>query len=338
MNNFEYLSMINPAIVKHEDKGYLLYIPANYDLHQSIYLIITEKLLPDYNGKEVSKFFSEENNQDILVLGEDYLISSTLSQVMEEVDENFVIEDLVDEDLNITDKFEMINSTISTIQRYYKLNILKQSSYSEEDIINFASTFATIILDYAEVQNTTTIWNTIYMHVLQWLQNSQNDTAMTLMNLIFSGKVTVQNQTLSNCGCTKNVDGTSLNNVSCYDMYIEALRSWVATMFGDLNFYYDWFFVSTGDETNEPNEEMIDMLIAIIEELKKLNLTMKNENSGLHNCGCIDKTLDVSYIGVLDNYIKVLNFVKNCKIEENKNKIQTWGKEFGQILPNLIFS
>ena len=109
-------------------------------------------------------------------------------------------------------------------------------------------------------------------------------------------------------------------------------------MFGDLNFYYDWFFVSTGEDTNEPNEEMIDMLIELIEELKKLNLSLKNDTSRLHNCGCVDKTLDVSYVSILDNYIKVLNFVKECKIEENSNKIKTWGAEFGGILPNLIFS
>lgn len=336
LNNFNYIKFINPAIVKHNRLGYVLYLPDASDIKKSMYLKITEKLFKDYKGKELVKFFRDNDMSDF-ILGTDYYVSQSMAQDMNIENEEYILEDLIDEDFEIVDSFEQVNTTVENIQRLFLSNELNSLEFNEEDVLNFASTFSTILLDYAEVQNQNTIYNTIYKYVLEWLQNGQSDNVMSFMNLIFSGNVTVTNSGLTNCGCNKSIDNSS-STISCYNAYIEALKSWVATMFGDLNFYYDWMFVTIADEENEPNEELIDMLINLIEELKKLNLSLNTDNSRLHNCGCLDKTIDTSYITILDNFIKVLNFVKTCQIEQNTNKIKLWGSQFGGILPNLMFA
>ena len=40
---------------------------------------------------------------------------------------------------------------------------------------------------------------------------------------------------------------------------------------------------------------------------------------------------------IIENYIKVLNWVKNNQIDENKNKIYIYGKQFAEIFPLLSF-
>lgn len=335
INNFNYIRLIRPGIVKHNELGYMLYVTDPKNIKNSIYIIITEKLFKEYNGKELVNFFNNEDNSEF-ELGTDYYVSKSMAQDMD-IPEEYVLDDLVDEDFEIADSFEIVNTSVENIQRLFLSNELNGMTFNEEEVMSFASTFATLLLDYSELQNPNNIYNTIYKHVLEWLQNNQTDNAMTLLNLIFGGKVTVINGKLSNCGCSSSSE-SSTSSISCYDAYIEALNSWVATMFGDLNFYYDWFFVSTNDEENEPNEEMIDMLISLIEELKLMKLSLDNDSSRLHNCGCLENTIDTSYIDILNNYIKVLNFIKNCQIEQNTNKIKLWGKEFGGILPKLMFS
>lgn len=52
-------------------------------------------------------------------------------------------------------------------------------------------------------------------------------------------------------------------------------------------------------------------------------------NSGAAGC---------TYYSIIDNYIKVLNWVKNNEIDENKNKIYIYGKQFAEIFPLLNFS
>ena len=335
INNFNYIKFMSPGIVKHNELGYMLYVTDPTNIKKALYIVITEKLFKEYNGEELVKFFRDGDKSEF-ELGTDYYISNSMANDMD-ISEEYILDDLVDEEFDMTDSFEIVNVSVENIHRLFLSNELNGMTFNEEEVMSFASTFATLLLDYSEIQNQNNIYNTIYRHVLEWLQNNQNDNAMTMLNLIFGGKVTVINGKLSNCGCTSSSEN-STSSISCYDAYIEALNSWVATMFGDLNFYYDWFFVSTNDEENEPNEEMIDMLISLIEELKLLNLNMKNDNSRLHNCGCLDNIVDTSYIDILNNYIKVLNFVKNCQIEQNTNKIKLWGKEFGGILPKLMFN
>lgn len=323
--------------MKHSKLGYILYIPTAENISKSIYLKLTDKLMPEYDGRELIKFF-KLNDASEFILGEDWFVSKSLANDLNIDNEEYIIDDYVDDWFYESNELIKVNSTIENIQHYYMLNILLNSSFTEDEIYNFASSFATIIIDYSEKQNNSTLTNTIYNHVLTWLQNGQNDTAMTLMNMIFSGKVSITtNSSLSNCGCSTSSDSIN-TSVSCYDMYIEALKTWISSMFGDTGFYYDWFFINSGDETNEPNETMIDALIELIELLKQINLNIDNNYSRIHNCGCIDKSLDTSYISILNNYIKVLSFIKECKIEENTNKIKTWGTEFGQILPKLIFN
>ena len=57
---------------------------------------------------------------------------------------------------------------------------------------------------------------------------------------------------------------------------------------------------------------------------------------------CVDILSNVnvdncSYYTIIENYIKVLNWVKNNQIDENKNKIYIYGKQFAEIFPLLSF-
>ena len=63
--------------------------------------------------------------------------------------------------------------------------------------------------------------------------------------------------------------------------------------------------------------------------------------SGTDNCSDLygnSGAAGCSYYSIIENYIKVLNWVKNNEIDENKNKIYIYGKQFAEIFPLLNFN
>ena len=154
-----------------------------------------------------------------------------------------------------------------------------------------------------------------------------------------------------------------IDTASCIDKYKAAMYQWLIQMLSDNNFYCCWMFTENEelDESN-PNTLLIDMLIQLLEEFLALGIDLSNlgkTSTSACNCGHTNKyngyknnsndcsdllnnningsLNNCSNYGIIANYIKVLKWVRNNEIEENKNKIYIYGKQFAEIFPLLNF-
>ena len=114
------------------------------------------------------------------------------------------------------------------------------------------------------------------------------------------------------------------------------------------------------DNITIPDEELIDNLIELLTEFLNANYDLSNLKGCKSACNCghskkyfSNKTTgdcadimnngigvnvdNCSYYTIIENYIKALNWVKNNQIDENKNKIYVYGKQFAEIFPLLNF-
>ena len=152
---------------------------------------------------------------------------------------------------------------------------------------------------------------------------------------------------------------TDDSNSDCIVSYQNNMKALMIQMLSDPQFYCDWFNIDLGDDTQQliPNEVLCDALINLIKALIGLEYDINTGSSNnSFSCGhmykggkCPNSELDnySNYINdgsnncgpykILNNYIKVLEWVKNGEIKTNINKIKIYGKEFGELLPNLIF-
>ena len=105
-------------------------------------------------------------------------------------------------------------------------------------------------------------------------------------------------------------------------------------MLSDKEFYCDFFYIE-----NKPIVDLIDNLIRLITEFKTLGYNISFDDSNKTHCGCSELSKDngTCNYNILDNYIQVLIWVKECKIEENANKIKIYGEQFAELLPKLQF-
>ena len=104
-------------------------------------------------------------------------------------------------------------------------------------------------------------------------------------------------------------------------------------MLGDVEFYCSWMFDDTAVK-----DDLIGYLKYLILRLKDKGFTLLT-NTGGFNCPCptANSINDDRNYKILDNYIKVLDFVTQCNIKPNVNKIKLWGSQFGELLPKLYF-
>ena len=160
-------------------------------------------------------------------------------------------------------------------------------------------------------------------------------------------------------------DLVPVDTATCIDKYKAAIYQWLIQMLSDTGFYCSWMFMTLSDEDNDniniPNDELLDKLIKLLTEFLNANYDLSNLKGCKSACGCghtkkyfsNNKTGDCadllsndigvnvdncSYYSIIENYIKVLNWVKNNEIDENKNKIYIYGKQFAEIFPLLNFN
>lgn len=314
MKNIDFLSKINALVYKESSGNYYVKIPfveydanesylSNYD--KSLYIKLTNNFL---NGEDLEYFiFSKDGTYEFLESGD--------FENKESFDYNY---------------FTLINNIVGI-------------EFVEEDILQAYKTFAIILQDYAYVTDVSLLTQ-IYKKIIEYFANGKYDSTIAAMKLLLES--TTYNYTsttnYTNCGCnsgnSQSISSTGLNteNISCADAYLNAILLYVKQMFGDLNFYYNFFFIENGD----PNEDMINALILLLEkvlELLKNNYNLLPNKSNKH-CLCVElEDSTISIQNIILNYIKVLNWVKNCEIEENSNKIKIYGETFGEIFPNLYF-
>ena len=104
-------------------------------------------------------------------------------------------------------------------------------------------------------------------------------------------------------------------------------------MLGDVEFYCSWMFDDTAVK-----DDLIGYLKYLILRLKDRGFTLSKGDYGF-GCPCptANSINDEKNYKILDNYIKVLDFISQCNIKPNVNKIKLWGSQFGELLPKLYF-
>lgn len=267
------------------------------------------------------------------------------------------------------------NNDIDNLEYYMFKNKLLSFEFSEDELLSLNSTFMKLIQKNTSFTEYNIGKNAIYKAVIDFYANGQYDEATVLMNTIFNGTLTTT-ATTSSCGCgTQSTCASSISSSStgintgteivpvdtatCIDMYKAAMYQWLIQMLSDTDFYCCWMFnVDEETDESEPNEVLLDNLIKLLEEFLALGLDLSNlGNTSKSVCGCghskkynvnsankdCSDLLNNSGIGgcsnynIILNYIKALKWVKNNEIEENKNKIYIYGKQFAEIFPLLNF-
>lgn len=321
MTNIEFLNYINTKIVKHIGTNeYFAYVGAiyGYDEEHSydngMMFKINSDLINDvYSVEEIVK--TKEPNE--------YTHEPTLTE--------------------INDGLFNIYKPIKEIDlRLYKLkNDINTYQYTEYELNNFTSSFMRLIQTYGNFanDNMNTTKNQIYKRVIDFYANGQYDETLTNLTLLLKSEnyKYTETSTMSMCGCQES--SSSQNGLllstdgDCSTVYQNAMFLYLKQMFADLDFYYDFFH-----NEGEPIEDLIDNLIRLIEEFKTLGYDLSFSINKSH-CGCSQLTKDNGSCNynILDNYIRVLNWIKKCEIEENSNKIKIYGEQFAELLPKLQF-
>ena len=235
------------------------------------------------------------------------------------------------------DLFNTNNKDMANLAYFYGKNLLINNTFNDDDLNNIPKSFFRIILKHAVAQNYyTNINNQIYHMVMKYWANSGMDEVSTGINLILSSLYTTNTQT--GCGCDVQSASTSPNNLTCKDMYDEAMLKYLKQMLGDINYYNDWFFIPVEGQCPMPNDVMIDLLITLLTEFLASNPDL-SFNKNINHCVCPDITTDDDACNraIIENYIKVLRWIKNNDIDANSNKIKIYGEQFGELLPKLIF-
>lgn len=258
-----------------------------------------------------------------------------------------------------------------SINNYIAKNIVDEYEFTEDELMNLNSTFMKTILKLSTFDDYSVGTNAIYKSVIDFYANGQYDEATVLMNIILNGKI--NSTDVSNCGCTNvsnctntstasistGTDTVSVDSATCIDIYKASMFQWLKEMMSDTNFYCCWMFM-LDDVSNQniPNDVLLDSLIELLKEFLSLGIDLSSLGSTKYNCGCnhrIWNPANMTYkecpdllndsnsnsctnISIIQNFIKVLNWVKENKIEENKNKIYIYGKQFAEIFPLLNFS
>jgi len=327
MNNLEFLQQINATIVNIDSK-YYAYIPnivggyIDNGYFKGIYILLTNEYLEDNSLEEFVNDYIDEF--DVAEINDNIYFSTSLKPNTDKT-----LEDINDENV--------INDTHN--YKYYSLLNQITNVFSEEEINDGYKTFAKIIQYYTYVTDISLLTQ-IYQKVLDFYANGKTDSTSINLRLILESSSYEYTNTnkLTNCGCNSsqaNLLGSD-TSLSCSEAYINALQMYMIQMFADLNFYYNFFFLDNG----ESNAEMIDYLIKLLNEIIEKLKGYQNigEVISSNHCKCPSQTQsDTTSIDILLNYIKVLNWIKNCEIEENTNKIKVYGKQFGELFPNMFF-
>ena len=376
MNNYTFLSRIPSLLLKRyeDNKFYLMIYLFDCEVfllvsdklskdssNNGLYRILTNNLL--YEGI------------DDFIIGEDYFISEEYNNG--EYPENIYIEHYDYDLIGYYDNLDSLyNKDISNINYFIYKNNQLENQFTEEELLSLNSTFMQLINDLNHFDDILVDNNLVYKYVIDYYRNGQNDNAIIMMNSIFNTNIATTTSTLCGCNqmsgnCSSNsASGTSAlntgtdlvnyDNATCIDKYKAAMFEWLKTMLSDTNFYCDWMNMTSNEyEDKIPNDELIDSLIELLTEFLNLNLNYNGSSSG--NCQYHKRTYSTnrydlkSYIDcgdglndlmsnsnctindIISNYIHVLEIVKAGEINENKNKIYIWGKQFAEIFPTLNF-
>lgn len=330
-----------------------------------IYIVITEEFM-NGNSKFQEFILNAAKNNEIYSTGiegfrpgkdyflnktlYDYLYGSNLIQTNEETNlESLYLPNYLDNNGKITKFFEDISSEpikdYTNLDYFNNRNKLLDNTYSEDELNNFFQSFANIILSYTTIQNHSDIYNKpknqIYDIVLNYFSKGMIDEASIVLNTIMNGQytfTTIPTLDAQNCGCQTGTNSSM--NTSCISQYQQAMLLYAQQMFGDAEFYEDWFMIRLSENEIIPNDLLIEALQLFLKEFMALDYNLDFSISKALYCGCNNNsslTNSPAEYKKLNDFLKILNFVLNCKIDENSNKIKIYGEAFGELFPKLQF-
>lgn len=303
----------------------------------------------------------KDNNTDSI----DTLDIDTDNIDIDNTNKKYIEDNNIIKDINELSNDEIYNKNIfhfAHLNKYIinKLETKSNNIYSDEEIASFTSTFFKTILDSFKYNNKTesgdetSQTDNIYNKVMNYyISNKSDDTAVSI-DLILSSNYNYilqdyeKDQVTTSCGCNASSDSTLSNQASCYNIYKQAMLVWMKQMMSDIdNFYYKYFTIKTiddnGNECYNINTDLIDDLLELISEFKNTgyDLSFSTDTTKFRNCNCDTDTSNSNESNcnykTIEDFINILNIIKNDEIEENVNKIKLTGNEFAILLDKLYF-
>lgn len=330
-----------------------------------LYILITKEFLSDTSKFQEFILRASKDNEiyysgiEGFRPGNDYFINTTLFNYLANINavttesENpteYKLPNYIDENGSITKYFTDLSSEIikdyTNLVYFDRKNELLNNTFSEDELNNFYQGISNIIIAYSDIQNNPSIYNKaknqIYDKVLNYYSHSQVDDASIALGLILGSQYNsiTTNQT---CGCMGEIgNSNSLVTDSCASLYKNALGLYLKQMFGDPEFYEDWFYINLSEEEKFPNDVLIETLELFIKEFISIdyNLDFTYNHKAYYNCECTDnRSLNNSSLEYkkLNNFLQILDWVNNNQLDENANKIKIYGEAFGELLPKLQF-
>lgn len=352
INSFIYCSLVYNSNIKNNIKTYIQ---------------ILEQLESSTAIDDINNIINESKLNNQILFGNDIWLLNDVNNILHNDDTSkFINSNILIKDIDKLSNDELYNKNIlhfSHLNKYIinKLNDSKDNIYSDIELASFTSTFFNIILNSfkdnnKDENNNTTQLDNIYNKVMNYYILSKSDTTSSDIDLILSSIYSSIKQDWNNdnvtssCGCnatTSNNISNNLNTTSCYNIYKQAMLTWLEQMMSDIeNFYYKYFTIKSitddGKECYNINNDLIDDLLELIKEFKNVgyDLSFSTNTSKFRNCNC--ETDNSSLISdcnykTIENFEKVLYIIKEDKINENYNKIKLIGKDFATLLDKLYF-
>ena len=321
--------------------------------------IISLLQLSDKESKEsIADLVINGNIDDALVPGEDYFLNKTFADYIISYCLDIEDESLVDPNSPIGKQILKIrsiqlpnylkdNSDINEpwvvlsedeqsntdLLHYMALNKYEKYGVTDDTLKEFYVSFVNGILNFNIGKPILNTKDALYKAVLDYFSAAQNDETINKIDLVLGSTYSGQqiNVASSYCNC-KGSSNASMTD-SCATLYANAMLEHLKMMLADPEFYCSWMF-----DDNTVKNDLIEYLKYLILRLKDKGFTLLTNTSGF-NCPC--PTTDVNNTEknykILNNYIKVLDFIHQCNIIPNINKIKLWGSQFGELLPKLYF-
>lgn len=321
--------------------------------------IISLLQLSDKGSKEsIADLVITGNTDAALVPGEDYFINKTFADYLISYCLDIEDESLIDPNSDIGQKISKIrsiqlpnylkdNSDINEpwvelsedeqsntdLLHYMTLNKYEKYGVTDDTLKKFYVSFVNGILNFNIGKPILNTKDALYKVVLDYFNAAQNDETINKIDLVLGSTYSGQqiNTASSYCNC-KGSSNASMTD-SCATLYSNAMLEHLKMMLADPEFYCSWMF-----DDNIVKNDLIEYLKYLILRLKDKGFTLLTNTRGF-NCPCptTDVTNTEKNYKILDNYIKVLDFIHQCNIRPNINKIKQWGSQFGELLPKLYF-
>lgn len=291
-------------------------------------------------------------------IGRDYYINRTLYDYLKEREEQFITdltEDVVmpnylNAGFNITEDYVLLDDGIISYNNYkyfYLKNKLSELVYSEDEFNNLYSTFFNIIMVYAILSESDAIKtnNQIYKKVIEYYKNFQFDDTLVSLELLLNNKINkILPEYLVSC-CSNNQNSSNnqsqYTQISCSDIYKNSMFEYLLNMLSDIEFYKDWMYIENPEGEKIVNDSLIESLIKLLKEFEEIGYDLSfTDKYIIHGNCCKDNQYTLNNEKnhtIIQNYIRVLEYVLSGCIDDNSNKISVYGRKFAELLPKLSF-